>query len=313
MKVLVTGVLGFIGSHFAKHMLYHGHKVVGFGRSSDQSSLCRIDSIKDNLRFKLIYGDLAEEISGISEGCDAIVNFAAKTFVDHSIKDSYPFVRSNIIGTHHLLEEARRYEVKRFIQVSTDEVYGSCEEGYFSEEAKLAPRNPYAASKAAGDLLALSYYHTHKTPVIVTRTENNYGRYQHPQKAIPTFIKHALNNEKLPIYGDGRHRRMWLRVEDQCSAIAYLLEHGKLGEIYNIGGRQESENIDIALSILTLLNKPHTMIQYIPDEKIRPGHDRRYGIDTNKIEDLGWKPEYSLKKGLPEIVEWYKDNQWWLL
>src|SRR3989338_3871343 len=207
MKILVTGILGFIGSHFAETALADGHEVVGFGRNSDQKNFHRIARFQNNPRFKLILGDLAEDISGIAEGVDVIVHFAAKTFVDHSIVDPAPFIRSNVFGTYNLLEQARKYKTPLFIQISTDEVYGAIMEGEYREDARINPTNPYAATKAGADALAIAYFHTYKLPVIITRTENNYCPFQHPQKAMPVFVRNALQNKPLPVYGDGRHRR----------------------------------------------------------------------------------------------------------
>lgn len=311
MKILITGVLGFIGSHCARELIKDNY-IVGLNRLSDLRNQMRTNEFVKLGNFKLIYADLAEDISGVCEGADIVIHFAAKTFVDHSILDPAPFIRSNIMGTYNLLEQSRRYRVKKFIYISTDEVYGPALGGYFKEDAPYNPTNPYSASKASAEALCISYYHTYGLPVIILRLENNYGIYQHPQKVIPVFIKKALNDEFLPVYGDGRHRRMWLKTEDTCSAIRFIIEKGATGEIYNIGGRQEYENIEVARMILSLLGKPHNLIQLTPDKDIRPGHDRRYAMDTSKIEQLGWKPAYTLVSGLPEVVEWYKNNQWWI-
>lgn len=329
-NILVTGCLGFIGSHFVKYILKNTHyNIVGLNRNSDQKNLYRLDdiyksddpkdeNIYENERFKLVFGDISDNntISGIAEDIDYIVNFAAKTFVDHSIRDAEPFIKSNIIGAYNLLEEARRSlpynRLKRFIQVSTDEVYGAILEGSYKEDSKLNPTNPYSASKAAADMLALSYYNTYNLPIIITRTENNFGEYQHPQKAIPKFVKYCLENRKLPVYGDGEHKRMWLYVEDHCSAIHHLLTNGKTGEIYHIAGEQELTNNQLAKKILVLLEKDENMIEYINDFNIRPGHDRRYALNVNKLKNIGWQPKYELNKSLEKVVNWYKDNQWWL-
>lgn len=312
MRILVTGVLGFIGSHFAKQAMHAGHTVIGFARDTDQWAIKRIENIKNNPKFHLVYGDITKEVSDTMTGVDVVVNFAAKTFVDHSILDPHPFVRSNILGTYNLLNQAVKCKPRLFIQISTDEVYGTIENGYAKETDTLNPTNPYSASKAAGDLLALSYFHTYGLPIIITRTENNYGPYQASQKAIPTFVKKALNDEPLPVYGDGKHRRMWLHVEDHCDAILYLMEHGVPGEIYNIGARQEKENIELAKDILRMTGKPESMINFVPDHNIRPGHDRRYGIDVEKITELGWQPKKTYEAGLAETITWYTENRWWL-
>lgn len=315
--VLVTGCLGFIGSHFVKYVLNNtDFHVIGFNRNSDQKNLLRIGDVLSNCRFRLVFGDLVsvDNISGICEDVEYVVNFAAKTFVDHSIRDAKPFIDSNVIGTYNLLEEIRKNKnrVKKLVQVSTDEVYGSILEGAYREDARLYPTNPYSASKAAADMLCISYYNTYNIPVIITRTENNFGEYQHRQKAIPTFIRHALENRKLPVYGDGEHKRMWLYVEEHCSAILHLMERGQDGEIYHIAGEQELTNNQLAKKILRILGKDEDLIEYINDYNIRPGHDRRYALNTEKIRKTGWNPKYKLDDKLKEVVLWYVENQWWL-
>lgn len=310
-RVLCTGVTGFIGSHFARYMVKQNFDVVGVNRLGDTNNLSRIRDLQAKDNFKLVYADLAGDISGILEDVDDVVNFAAKTHVDHSIADPAPFIRSNILGTYNLIEQARKYKIRKFVQISTDEVYGSIGKGYADEKAPLNPTNPYSACKASADMLVNSYVHTFKLPAVIVRCENNYGIYQHSQKAIPTFIRKALKNEMLPIYGDGKHRRMWLYVEDFCSAIQHVLDHGKVGEIYNVGAKNEIENIALARKILNILHKPHDLLQLIPEYNIRPGHDRRYGIETKKLEDLGWRSKFRFDKTLENVVGWYKENQWW--
>lgn len=336
--ILVTGCLGFIGSHFVNYILKETHyNIIGFNRNSDQKNLHRLDKIwnyanPENVnkvdilrnplvtdRFKLVYGDLSDNnsISGITEDVEYIVNFAAKTFVDHSIRDPSPFIQSNIVGTYNILEEARRCNlaynnIKRFIQVSTDEVYGAILEGAYKEDSRLNPTNPYSASKACSDMLALSYYNTYNLPVIITRTENNFGEYQHPQKVLPKFVKYALENRKLPVYGNGEHSRMWLYVRDHCSAIHHLLTHGKPGEIYHVAGEHELTNNQLAKKVLNILGKHEDMIGYIDDSNIRPGHDRRYALNVDKLKSIGWEPKYKLEESLEKVVNWYADNQWWL-
>lgn len=215
------------------------------------------------------------------------------------------------------IEEARRTYVtnktlKRYIQVSTDEVYGSILEGAYKEDARLNPTNPYSATKATADMLCISYFNTYSLPIIMTRTENNYGEYQHPNKAMPKFIKYALNNRKLPVYGDGQHKRMWLYVLDHCSAIHHLLTHGKIGEIYHVAGEQELTNNELAIRILRILGKDENMVEHIDDYNVRPGHDRRYALNTEKLKAIDWQPKYKLDETLETTVNWYKDNQWWL-
>lgn len=312
-RMLVTGVFGFIGSHFARLALQHGHSVVGFGRNTSQINRRRIVDFEGNGRFKLVLGDLCGDISGFCEGIDIVVHFAARTFVDHSIRDPEPFINSNLVGTYRLLEDARRYGPKLFVQIGTDEVYGSILAGAHTEESPLKPGNPYSASKAAADMLALSYSNTYKLPVIITRTENNYGPFQHPQKLIPAFVQKALRDEPLPLYGDGLHRRMWLHVNDHCLAILHLIDNGKVGEIYHIAATEEITNLDLTKRLLSIMRKPESLISFIDDSKIRPGHDRRYAIDSSKLRATGWKPEYDFKSGLENAVMWYLDNPWWLV
>ncbi len=309
--IFVTGITGFIGSHFGRLALGSGHSVVGFARHSDTRNLQRIGDYVEDGHFRLVYGDLTGDISGLLEGADAVVHFAARTFVDHSILDPEPFIQSNIVGTYKLLEQARRYKPRLFVQVSTDEVYGAILEGAYKEDARLNPTNPYSSTKAAADMLCNSYWNTYKLPIIITRTENNYGPWQHPQKALPVFVRKALAREKLPVYGDGKHRRMWLHVEDHCRAILHLLEHGKAGEVYHVAGEEELENIELARRILALLGKPETQIELVPDYNIRPGHDRRYALNVEKLRSTGWQPQYTLAQGLKETVEWYKAHPEW--
>jgi dTDP-glucose 4,6-dehydratase len=313
MRILITGCLGFIGSHFVKYTLENkpDHVITGFSRLSSQKNLLRIEDVAHDPRFSLVFGDLTGDISGLLEHVDIVVNFAAKTFVDHSIKDPQPFVYSNILGTYNLLEQARKYQPKLFIQISTDEVYGAIMEGAYQEDSRLNPTNPYSSTKAAADMLVVSYGNTYKLPWIITRTENNYGSFQHQQKVFPAFVKKAMAGDPLPVYGDGKHRRMWLRVEDHCSAIWHLIEKEAWG-IYHIAGEQELENLDLAKRILKILGKPEDQIKFIDDFNIRPGHDRRYALDVSKLKALGWAPRYGLDEGIEETVRWYANNEWWL-
>lgn len=316
-RMLVTGVAGFIGSQFAQLAVDNGWEVIGFTRNSDQKNLLRISDLEFFENFHLVFGDLTDEnsVSGLAENVDVIVNFAAKTFVDHSIKDPKPFLNSNIMGTYNLLEQARDYGTKLFFQVSTDEVYGSILKGSYKEDSRLNPTNPYSAAKAAADVLCISYWNTYKVPVIITRTENNYGPMQHPQKAIPVFVKKALKGEPLPIYGDGKHRRMWLHVRDHCEAILHLINRyfdtGEgAGEIFHVAGEQELENLELAQRIFDILGV-ESNIEFIDDWNIRPGHDRRYALNTSKLKSTGWEARFSLDFGLQSTINWYKENQWW--
>lgn len=311
MNILITGVLGFIGSHYARVALAQGHRVVGLNRPTNSSKLKRIEDFKDNKNFDLILRDLEGDLSELLDGIDVVVHMAAKTYVDHSIRNPGPFIESNIIGTYNLLEAARKCPPKLFIQFSTDEVYGSILEGAYKEDAPLNPTNPYSSSKAAGDMLALSYFNTYKLPVIITRTENNYGPFQHPQKAMPKFVQYAQAGKKLPVYGDGKHVRQWLYVEDTCSALDTLIMKGKAGEIYHIAGNQELQNIDLAKKVLQFFGKPESQIEFIADQNIRPGHDRRYALDCTKLRSLGWEPKFTLDEGLKKTFGWYRDHKEW--
>ena len=311
MRLLVTGCLGFIGSHFVRYLLKEHPEVTirGFTRNSNPRHLSRLTT-EEQSKIELIYGELTEDISGLLEAVDVVVNFAAKTFVDHSIKDPKPFVWSNVVGTYNLLEQARKYQPKLFVQISTDEVYGSILEGAYTEDDRFNPSNPYAATKAAADMLVMSYGNTYNLPWIITRTENNYGAFQHQQKVFPTFVRMALAGEPLPIYGDGKHRRMWLRVEDHCTAIWHLISKDSRG-IYHVAGEQELENLELAQRILKCLGKPETQIKFIPDHNIRPGHDRRYALNVEKLLSTGWKPRYNIDTGIGEVVEWYASHPEW--
>jgi dTDP-glucose 4,6-dehydratase len=311
MKILVTGAYGFIGSFLIKKLLLEtDYEVVGFGRDTSQKNKLRIKDVKSS-KFSLIKGDLCGDISELCEGVDVVIHTAAKTFVDHSIRTAMPFIQSNLIGTYNLLESARQNKVKRYIQVSTDEVYGSILEGAHTEESPLHPSNPYSAAKAAADCLVQSYVKTYNLNAVITRTENNCGPFQHPQKAIPVFVKKALENKSIPLYGDGKHKRMWMHVSDHCEALMLLIDKGDAGEIYNISGSQELENVELSKIILNRLGKSETLIEYIPDDIIRPGHDRRYAIDSTKLRNLGWSPKMDLEKTIAYTVDWFRDNKWW--
>jgi dTDP-glucose 4,6-dehydratase len=321
MRILVTGCLGFIGSRFCEHVLLSDRNrdisVVGLARSSNQKNLLRIDDILDDPRFTLHYTDMEDgQLADAFQDVDYVVNFAAKTFVDYSIRDPQPFVRSNIGGTFEMLEEARRSKtLKMFVQISTDEVYGAILQGSYKEDARLNPTNPYAATKAAADMLALSYHNTYGLPIIITRTENNYGPYQGREKAVPTFVRKALSGEPLPVFGDGKHRRMWLHVEDHCSAVLHLFQKGMPGQIYHVAGEHELENIELAELILRLTETPRTpdSIKFIPDHDARPGHDRRYALNCEKIRVTGWKPKWGIEDGFRNVVDWYMENRWWFM
>ena len=236
---------------------------------------------------------------------DLVVNFAAETHVDKSIEDPSIFVKTDVIGTYNLLEYARKYDVEKYLQISTDEVYGSIQNGSFTEESNIDPSSPYLASKAGGDMLAKAYHKTYDVPVLITRSSNNFGPYQYPEKLIPLFIMNAMNNKPLPVYGDGMNIRDWIYVQDNCKGIDTVLNKGKIGETYNIGGGNEKPNIEITKLILEQLEKPESLIEYVDD---RLGHDRRYSLDSSKAQELGWKPEWSFKDAINETIQWYKTN-----
>lgn len=320
MRVLVTGINGFIGSYFAKYMLTMDPniQIIGFGRSSAQKDAKRLG--KPNPRLKIFYGDLTNKnvVSGLCEHIDVVVNFAAKTFVDHSLKDHEPFIQSNIIGADNLMTDATRYDVQRFVQVSTDEVYGQILEGSYKEDALLQPRNPYAWTKACADLNAIQRHRTYGFPCIITRTENNFGPWQHRQKVLPTFVRTALAGEPLPVYGDGLHVRCWLHVEEHCRAIWHLVMRSfkepvtMLGEVYHIAGEEELTNLALARIVLGVLNKPIDRIKHIPDHNVRPGHDRRYALDCSKLRNTGFYIRQNLTERLAETINWYAENESWI-
>lgn len=316
MKLLVTGGAGFIGSNFVIYMLnkYPDYKIVNVDALTYAGNLENLTDIQDNLNYRLVKADIAEaQVMNelFSEGIDVVVNFAAESHVDRSILEPEIFVKTNVLGTQVLLDAAKKHGVTKFVQVSTDEVYGSLgETGLFSETTPLTPNSPYSASKAGGDLLVRAYHETFGLPVNITRCSNNYGPYQFPEKLIPLMIANALNDKQLPIYGDGLNVRDWLYVEDHCSAIDLVIHKGRDGEVYNIGGNNERTNIHIVRTILEQLGKPDSLIKYVED---RLGHDRRYGINATKITaELGWKPKHTFETGIKETIEWYLNNRtWW--
>lgn len=315
VKILVTGGAGFIGSNFIRYMLnrYDDYEIINLDVLTYCGNLENLSGIEDNSNYSFIKGDITDRelISEITVNMDYIINFAAESHVDRSIEDPGVFIKSNILGTQVLLDAAKENNVKKYLQVSTDEVYGSLgKAGYFTESTPLAPNSPYSASKASADLMVRAYNKTFDLPVNITRCSNNYGQYQFPEKLIPLMISNALENKPLPVYGDGMNVRDWLHVHDHCTAIDLVLHNGKFGEIYNIGGNNEKANIEIVKLILKNLGKDESLIRFVKD---RPGHDRRYAIDSSKIkEELGWKPEYTFETGITETIQWYLDNEeWW--
>ncbi|AZK45980.1 dTDP-glucose 4,6-dehydratase [Paenibacillus lentus] len=316
MKLLVTGGAGFIGSNFVLYMLeqYPEYKIVNVDSLTYAGNLENLKSVESNPNHTFIKADITDakmmdEL--VSQGVDVIVNFAAESHVDRSILEPDVFVKTNVLGTQVLLDAARKYEITKFVQVSTDEVYGTLgETGFFTETTPLEPNSPYSSSKAGGDLLVRAYNETFGLPVNITRCSNNYGPYQFPEKLIPLMISKALADESLPIYGDGLNVRDWLYVEDHCSAIDLVIHKGKNGEVYNVGGHNERTNIQIVETILEQLGKPGSLMTFVKD---RPGHDRRYGIDPTKImSELGWKPKHNFETGIKETIAWYLQNkEWW--
>ncbi|MEO2209788.1 dTDP-glucose 4,6-dehydratase [Paenibacillus amylolyticus] len=316
MKLLVTGGAGFIGSNFVLYMLreHPSYEIINVDALTYAGNLENLHTVESNPQYTFIKADIADvqQMEDVfSQGIDVVVNFAAESHVDRSILSPDIFVRTNVMGTQVLLDAAKKYQVTKFVQVSTDEVYGSLgATGLFTEETPLMPNSPYSASKAGGDLLVRAYHETFGLPVNITRCSNNYGPFQFPEKLIPLIISRALNDEAIPVYGDGLNIRDWLYVEDHCSAIDLVIHNGQSGEVYNIGGSNERTNIYIVESVLEQLGKPASLIQYVQD---RLGHDRRYGIDPTKIRtELGWQPAHNFETGIKETIQWYlKHQDWW--
>jgi dTDP-glucose 4,6-dehydratase len=313
MKILVTGGAGFIGSNFVRHLLtaHPDDAVVNFDKLTYAGNLENLRDVEKDPRYRFVRGDICDraQVRETMEGVEAVVHFAAETHVDRSNAGAAEFLSTNVTGTFTLLEAARELKVSRFVAVGTDEVYGSIAKGAARELDPLNPSNPYSASKAAADLLARAYWITHRLPVIVTRSSNNFGPYQYPEKVIPLFITNAIEDKPLPLYGDGKNVRDWLYVLDNCAAIDLVLRKGKDGEIYNIGGSHEVENIVLTRQVLHLVGKPDTLITPVVD---RPGHDRRYALDSAKAHGLGWKPAHTFAKALEATVGWYKSHEaWW--
>lgn len=318
-NILVTGGAGFIGSNFVKYMLAnYDYRIINYDKLTYAGNLENLTDIEKHGNYIFVKGDICD--AGIVEktlndfSIDTIVNFAAESHVDRSILGPKEFIVTNVIGTQTLLEAARKHGIEKYLQVSTDEVYGSLPENRpdlkFTENNPITTNSPYSASKASADLLVNAYFHTFKMPALTTRCSNNYGPYQFPEKLIPLMIAKAIDGEKLPVYGDGKNVRDWLYVEDHCSAICEVLHKGKAGDVYNIGGNNEWFNIDIVKIILKLLGKTEGQINYVKD---RPGHDRRYAIDSSKImNELGWKPAHQFDGGIEKTVKWYVENEnWW--
>ena len=313
VEVLVTGGAGFIGSNYVRHALasHPDWRVTTLDKLTYAGRLENLHDVMDHPRHAFVRGDIADaDVSRpLVEQSTLVVHFAAETHVDRSILEAGDFIRTDVIGTFVLLEAARKATgLRRFVQISTDEVYGSVPTGASRETDELKPRNPYAASKAGADRLAYSYWATYGVPVVVTRASNNYGPYQFPEKVIPLFVTNAIDGQPVPLYGDGLNVRDWLHVLDHCRAIDLVIERGEAGQVYNIGGGNEVANIDLTRRILGLLGRPESLIRPVAD---RPGHDRRYALDTTKLRGLGWLPQAEFASGLAETVDWYRQNEWW--
>jgi dTDP-glucose 4,6-dehydratase len=315
VKIVVTGGAGFIGSNFIRHLLSYrpGYRIINYDKLTYAGNLANLEAVAQNSNYSFIKGDIcdASAVEAAINGCDAIVHFAAESHVDRSIYQPAPVIETNITGTFVLLQVARTLRVERFVHISTDEVYGDMPpRALAAEDSPRRPSSPYSASKAGSDLLVQSYIRTYGFPAVITRSSNNYGPFQFPEKFLPLMITNALEGKPLPIYGDGRQQRNWLHVDDHCRGILAVLERGRTGEVYNIGGGDVEENIVLARRVLGLMGKPETLLSYVQD---RPGHDRRYALDCGKIEEhLGWKPAISLERGLRETIDWYTNNAAWL-
>lgn len=314
-KILITGGAGFIGSNFVKYMIdkYSEYEIINLDALTYCGNLENLKDIENKDNYAFIKGDIRDKtiIDDLISKVDYVINFAAESHVDRSIVDPEIFIKSNILGTQILLNAAKEHKIKKYIQISTDEVYGTLgKTGYFTENTPLKPNSPYSASKASADLITRAYFETFDLPMNITRCSNNYGPYQFPEKLIPLMISNTLENKKLPIYGDGKNIRDWLHVHDHCRAIDLVLHEGKLGEVYNIGGNNEKQNIEIVKLILNELSRDESLIEFVKD---RLGHDRRYAIDSSKIQsELGWKPKYTFKTGIKETIQWYLDNKNWI-
>jgi dTDP-glucose 4,6-dehydratase len=315
MKIFITGGAGFIGSNFIRHVLSlkKGYNIVNFDKLTYAGNLANLESVAADPNYSFVRGNICDAgaVEEAMRGCDAVVHFAAESHVDRSIYEPAPVIETNVTGTFFMLQVARKLNIGRFVHISTDEVYGDMAPGAFAnEDSPLKPSSPYSASKASSDLLVLSYVRTYGFPGVITRSSNNYGPYQFPEKFLPLMITNIFDDKSLPIYGDGKQQRDWLHVEDNCRGVLAVLERGRIGEVYNIGGLDVEENLTIARTLLRLIGKPETLLSYVKD---RPGHDRRYALHCDKMEkDLGWKPAVPLEEGLRQTIAWYKSNAKWM-
>ncbi len=315
MKLLVTGGCGFIGSCFIRHMFnkYPDSKIINLDLLTYAGNPENLRDLENNPHYTFVQGDICNKrlVNQLMSDVDCCLNFAAESHVDRSIQGPEIFVQTNVLGTQTLLQAAKDANIQRFVQISTDEVYGTLgAKGYFTEETPLSPNSPYSASKASADMFARAYFETYKMPVLITRCSNNYGPYQYPEKLIPLFINNLLADKCVPVYGDGMNVRDWLYVYDHCSAIDTVLHKGREGQVYNIGGNNEKTNNEITKILLKELNKPQKLISFVED---RPGHDRRYAIDSSKIQrELGWKPSVTFEEGIKQTIQWYISNTQWI-
>ena len=313
MKLLVTGGSGFIGSNFIRHVLgaHPEDHVVNLDKLTYAGNPANLADVEHDARYTFVHGDICDTalVRDVARGVDAVVNFAAESHVDRSLMEPDAFLKTDVFGVFTLLEAVRELAIPRLVHISTDEVYGSVAHGSSRESDPLRPSNPYSASKAGGDLLALAYWQTHRLPVVITRSSNNFGPFQYPEKVVPLFVTNALEDTPLPLYGDGRNVRDWLYVLDNCAAIDLVLRRGRDGEVYNVGGGHEVENIVLTRQILRLTGKPETLIAPVRD---RPGHDRRYSLDSKKVRQLGWAPRHAFPAALEATVGWYREHEaWW--
>ncbi len=313
MNLLVTGGLGFIGSHFIRRILQHypNYKITNLDKVTYAGNTDNLKDVKSNKNYKFVKGDICDGklVDTLIKEADAIVNFAAETHVDRSIQDASSFVHTDVLGVHTLLESAKKHNITKFLHISTDEVYGSIKQGSFTENSPLQPNSPYAASKGGGDMLVRAYHQTYGLPTLITRSSNNYGPNQHPEKFIPLFTTNLLSGKKVPLYGNGKNVRDWLYVEDNCFAIDLVFHKGKFGEAYNIGGECEKQNLEVMNLILKELGKGQESVDHVKD---RLGHDFRYSVNTSKMRTLGWKPTTPFEEGLKKTIAWYRANpSWW--
>lgn len=310
MRLFVTGGAGFIGSNYVRRALAQGDEVTVYDALTYAGNLSTLHDVEDHPGYRFVRGDIGDfaSVHAAMAGCDAVVHFAAESHVDRSITGPHTFASTNCVGTSVVMHAASEHGVERVVHISTDEVYGSIDEGSFREDDRLEPRSPYSASKAGSDLIAMSYFVTYDLPVMVTRSSNNFGPYQFPEKLIPRFVTNLLDGQKVPLYGDGGNIRDWCYVDDNCAAVDLVLRNGTPGEFYNIGAHNEVPNIELTRRVLRLLGKDESWIERVAD---RRGHDRRYSVDVSKVQALGWAPAHDLDDALEATVRWYTDNRWW--